>query len=171
MARPGGFDWPGLMRLGLGKSEPSSRHVIIIARIHDQTTGLLVANVSDIATVRDSELQPTQDVASAKTQSFIKGVYLIDEAVVRAEQAATDVVGCSAPTSAGSYGRADALGLEEQREHAFGCCRASLEQAQFGVGCEPGAMGKALEESQAARAQGSFGPHVQSGVNRLLQSV
>ena len=72
------------LRLGLGRTEPSPRHVIIIARIQEQTVGFLVDNVSDIATVRESDIQPTPDVSSSLTQAFIKGVYSIDEELVRA---------------------------------------------------------------------------------------
>lgn len=72
------------LRLGLGPTEPSPRHVIIIARIQEQTVGFLVENVSDIATVSESDMQPTPDVSSALTQAFIKGVYSIEEELVRA---------------------------------------------------------------------------------------
>lgn len=72
------------LRLGLGRTDPSARHVIIIARIHEQTVGFLVENVSDIASVNESDMQPTPDVSSALTQAFIKGVYSIEEELVRA---------------------------------------------------------------------------------------
>lgn len=72
------------LRLGLGKTEPGSRHVIIIARISEQTVGFLVEAVSDITTVSDQDMQATPDTASRKTQAFIKGVFFHNEDMIRA---------------------------------------------------------------------------------------
>lgn len=72
------------LRLGLGKTDPQLRHVIIIAQIGEKTSGLLVDSVSDILTVSDSEMQATPDVASEKTAAFIRGVYTIEDTLVRA---------------------------------------------------------------------------------------
>lgn len=72
------------LRLGLGPTDPSPRHVIIIARIQEQTVGFLVENVSDIATVNESDMQPTPDVSSSLTQAFIKGVYTNEGELIRA---------------------------------------------------------------------------------------
>lgn len=71
-------------RLGLGPTELTSRHVIVIARIDNKSVGFVVDAVSDILSVHTEELQPTPDVASVKTQSFIKGVYLRDDMIIRA---------------------------------------------------------------------------------------
>ncbi|WP_368187481.1 chemotaxis protein CheW [Aestuariibius sp. HNIBRBA575] len=72
------------LRLGLGKTETTARHVIIIAKIEDKTIGLLVEAVSDIMSVSEGELKPTPDVASNQTRAFIKGVYSIEDTLVRA---------------------------------------------------------------------------------------
>ena len=72
------------MRLGLGKTTPQLRHVIIIAQIGDKTTGLLVDSVSDILTVKQQDMRATPDVASEKTAAFIKGVYTLESNLVRA---------------------------------------------------------------------------------------
>ena len=72
------------LRLGLGKTKPQLRHVIIIAQIGDKTFGLLVDSVSDILTVTKNEMRPTPDVASERTAAFIKGVFAFDEMLVRA---------------------------------------------------------------------------------------
>ncbi|AQR63108.1 chemotaxis protein CheW [Brevundimonas sp. LM2] len=61
-------------RLGLGTSEPSARHVIIVARINSKTVGLLVEAVSDILTVSDDLIQHTPDVACDTVRSFVKGL-------------------------------------------------------------------------------------------------
>ncbi|MCA0872272.1 chemotaxis protein CheW [Seohaeicola saemankumensis] len=72
------------LRLGLGKTETTPRHVIIITHVQDRTLGLLVEAVSDILSVRDGEMKPTPDVASPQTRAFIRGVYSVAESLVRA---------------------------------------------------------------------------------------
>src|SRR5260221_12200767 len=51
-------------RLGFAMSEPTARHVIIVAQVGAQVVGLLVDAVSDILTVTDDVIQPTPDIAS-----------------------------------------------------------------------------------------------------------
>lgn len=70
-------------RLGLGTTEPSPRHVIVIALIGENTAGLLVEAVSDIMTVPAEELKPTPEIASAKTKTFVEGVFTVGERLIR----------------------------------------------------------------------------------------
>lgn len=72
------------MRLGLGKTIPESRHVIIIAHIDEKSVGFLVDAVSNIITVNTDEIKPTPEVSSSKTTAFIRGVYTLEETIVRA---------------------------------------------------------------------------------------
>lgn len=65
-------------RFGLGATEPTARHVIIVTQIGRQIAGLLVDAVSDILTATDATIQPTPDVASDVAKSFVKGVLAID---------------------------------------------------------------------------------------------
>ena len=65
-------------RLGLKETEPSARHVIIVAQVGNQVVGLLVDAVSDILTVTGDSIQPTPDVASDMARSFVRGVLAID---------------------------------------------------------------------------------------------
>ena len=71
-------------RLGLGATQPESRHVIIIAIVNDKTAGFLVDTVSDIAMVSESDLQATPNVSSEQTSRFIQGIYMIGDELVRA---------------------------------------------------------------------------------------
>ncbi|NRB35323.1 MAG: purine-binding chemotaxis protein CheW [Rhodobacteraceae bacterium] len=71
-------------RLGLGKAEPSARHVIIIVRPDDMTVGFLVEAVSDILTVSNDEMTPTPDVNSAETKSFVEGIFTHGDQLIRA---------------------------------------------------------------------------------------
>jgi purine-binding chemotaxis protein CheW len=65
-------------RLGLGRAEPTARHVTIVVQIADQVVGLLVDAVSDILTLAAEEVRPTPDVASETTRQFVKGVFAVD---------------------------------------------------------------------------------------------
>ena len=65
-------------RLGFPGSEPTARHVIIVAQIGNQIAGLLVDAVSDILTVTDDQIQPTPDVASEMAKMFVRGLLAVD---------------------------------------------------------------------------------------------
>ena len=65
-------------RLGMKESDPSARHVIIVAPVHQKVVGLLVDAVSDILTVTDDNIQPTPEVSSELDRSFAKGVLAIE---------------------------------------------------------------------------------------------
>jgi len=61
-------------RLGLGRTTPSDRHVIVVARIGEQWVGLLVDAVSDILATTDDTIQAAPDVSCNSVKRFVKGV-------------------------------------------------------------------------------------------------
>ena len=65
-------------RFGLGDTEPSARHVIMVVHIRERTIGLLVDAVSDILQLTDDQVQPTPDVAADEVKAFVKGIFAID---------------------------------------------------------------------------------------------
>lgn len=65
-------------RFGLGDTEPSARHVIMVVHIGGRTVGLLVDAVSDILQLTDDQVQPTPDVAADEVKAFVKGIFAID---------------------------------------------------------------------------------------------
>ncbi len=65
-------------RLGFPSTEPTDRHVIIVAQIGTQLVGLLVDAVSDILTVTDDIIQPTPDVASDTAKTFVRGLLAVE---------------------------------------------------------------------------------------------
>ena len=65
-------------RFGLVTTEPTARHVIMVAHIGGRTVGLLVDAVSDILQMSDAAVQPTPDVASDQVKTFVKGIFSID---------------------------------------------------------------------------------------------
>ena len=71
------------MRLGLGQTEPSQRHVIIVVMIGDQLQGLIVDAVNDIVLVRDDESQPVPDIGGvASAASFLEGLITVEDRMV-----------------------------------------------------------------------------------------
>ena len=65
-------------RFGLRTSEPTARHVIMVAHIGGRMVGLLVDAVSDILQMSEASVQPTPDVASDQVKTFVKGIFSID---------------------------------------------------------------------------------------------
>ncbi|WP_371060099.1 chemotaxis protein CheW [Rhodosalinus sp. 5P4] len=72
------------LRLGLGRTEPTERHVIVIANLGGGTVGLLVEAVSDIITVEAEGLRPTPEVAGGGGNGFVEGVFTVEDALIRA---------------------------------------------------------------------------------------
>lgn len=65
-------------RFGLTTSEPTARHVIMVAHVGGRMVGLLVDAVSDILQMSETSVQPTPDVASDQVKTFVKGIFSID---------------------------------------------------------------------------------------------
>ena len=65
-------------RMGLAMTEPTERHVIIVARIQEPQVGLLVDAVCDIITVDDGSVQETPDVACETVKTFVKGLLALE---------------------------------------------------------------------------------------------
>ena len=70
------------LRLGMPPTEPSPRHVIIVAQLRKKVVGLLVEAVSDILTVTDDNIQPTPEVASDMERTFARGIMAIDKRMI-----------------------------------------------------------------------------------------
>lgn len=62
------------MRLGLGRTETSARHVIVVVQVGGKVCGLLVDAVSEILSIAPERIQPTPDVDSELAQRFVGGV-------------------------------------------------------------------------------------------------
>jgi purine-binding chemotaxis protein CheW len=66
-------------RLGLGRTTPSPRHVVIIVALGAQTIGLLADVVSDILSIDENSVKPVPDVASESTRAFITNIIALDD--------------------------------------------------------------------------------------------
>ncbi|WP_158744816.1 chemotaxis protein CheW [Acidisphaera sp. L21] len=69
-------------RLGLPATNPTARHVIIVAQVNGQVIGLLVDAVSDILTIGDGSIQPPPEVASGRVRTFVQGLVAIEGRMV-----------------------------------------------------------------------------------------
>ncbi|MDM9626373.1 chemotaxis protein CheW [Rhizobium sp. S152] len=69
-------------RLGMPATEPTARHVIIVAQVNRKVVGLLVDAVSDILTVTDDNVQLTPEIASELQRQFARGVLAIDKRMI-----------------------------------------------------------------------------------------
>jgi purine-binding chemotaxis protein CheW len=65
-------------RFGLTTSEPTARHVIMVAHVGGRMVGLLVDAVSDIIQLTDEAVQPTPDIASEHVKTFVKGLFALE---------------------------------------------------------------------------------------------
>lgn len=70
-------------RLGLTTVDASSRDVIIVAMVDGLLIGLVVDGVSDILTVRQSDIQPTPSVGSEGGLGYVQGIMAIDDRMIR----------------------------------------------------------------------------------------
>lgn len=69
-------------RLGMRPTEPTVRHVIIVAQVRDKIVGLLVEGVSDILSINDDNIQPTPDITSDFERAYARGVLAIDKRMI-----------------------------------------------------------------------------------------
>lgn len=69
-------------RLGLGMTEATPKHVIIVIAHDSHTSGLLVDAVSDIITLSAAEVQPPPDVMQAGDDNYIEGIAILDGRMV-----------------------------------------------------------------------------------------
>ncbi|AMN44763.1 chemotaxis protein CheW [Rhodoplanes sp. Z2-YC6860] len=65
-------------RFGLGSTEATSLHVMIIASIDQSLVGLLADNVSDIIAIEPATIKPIPRVSPSKHSVFLKGLATID---------------------------------------------------------------------------------------------
>jgi purine-binding chemotaxis protein CheW len=65
-------------RLGLGRTDPTARHAILVTEIGGRVVGLLVDGVSEILSLPAETLQPTPDVGCQITRDYVRGLLTHD---------------------------------------------------------------------------------------------
>lgn len=69
-------------RLGLPVKEPTARHAVVVVQSNGQVVGLLVEAVSNIMMIAPDAIQPTPEVASDLSKSFIQGIVAAEREVI-----------------------------------------------------------------------------------------
>ncbi|MEP5729680.1 MAG: chemotaxis protein CheW [Sulfitobacter sp.] len=70
-------------RLGLPQREQNERNVIIVVKLEDTMTGLLVDAVSDIIALSQEDMQPPPELSSGNADTVVSALTLIDERMIR----------------------------------------------------------------------------------------
>lgn len=70
-------------RLGLPSGEESSRNVIIVVHVQNQTLGLLVNAVSDILSIPLQDMQPPPELAADVSRTFIHALTIYEGRMIR----------------------------------------------------------------------------------------
>ncbi len=66
-------------RLGLGTTAASKNHVIVIVTVSDRIIGILVDAVSDILSIRETEIRPVPETGAAVEQLFLSGLVTVEQ--------------------------------------------------------------------------------------------
>lgn len=69
-------------RFGMGGTEATPYHVVIIASVQERTIGLLVDAVSDILTVNEDEIRPVPDMERLSAAEFLLGIITVEDHMV-----------------------------------------------------------------------------------------
>jgi purine-binding chemotaxis protein CheW len=69
-------------RFGMGLTEATATHVVIIVSVRDRVMGLLVDAVSDILTVDGSEIQPVPEMERGLSTEFLSGLITVNDGMV-----------------------------------------------------------------------------------------
>jgi len=69
-------------RFGMGRTEPTKMHVVIIVSSGTRTVGLLVDTVSDIISVKEGEIRPVPDMGMQSDDNFLAGLVTSRERMV-----------------------------------------------------------------------------------------
>jgi len=69
-------------KLGMGSTIPNERSAIVVADVRSTVLGLLVDQVSDILTVRRSQIQPLPEIAMLLDKGFSDGIITQDKSMI-----------------------------------------------------------------------------------------
>ena len=69
-------------RFGQGRTTPTNTHVVIIIAVDSRIIGILVDAVSDILTIKDSEICPVPETEKNMENAFLSGLVTISEKMV-----------------------------------------------------------------------------------------
>ena len=70
-------------KLGLGATEPTARHVIIVVALRDRTVGLLVDAVSEILTIKGEAIRKAPSTGAGEDTKSIRGLVSVEDQMTR----------------------------------------------------------------------------------------
>jgi purine-binding chemotaxis protein CheW len=69
-------------RFGLGKSEPTPAHAVVVVALRDKLHGLLVDSVSDIVSCKETDVSALPEALGAAQNPLLSGLITIGEQMV-----------------------------------------------------------------------------------------
>ena len=69
-------------RFGMGETEATKLHVVIIVTVEERTIGILVDAVSDILTANTEQIRPVPEMERDLRERFLSGLITVDERMV-----------------------------------------------------------------------------------------
>lgn len=69
-------------RFGMGLTDTTKTHVVIVVSLQDRMMGLLVDAVSDILTVDSNEIRPVPEMAHSVSTEFLTGIIAVKDNMV-----------------------------------------------------------------------------------------
>ncbi len=69
-------------RFGLGETEATTLHVIVIIAVKDRMVGILVDTVSDILTVSNTDIRDVPKMENLVEEEYLSGLVTIEERMV-----------------------------------------------------------------------------------------
>jgi purine-binding chemotaxis protein CheW len=69
-------------RFGMGETEPTKTHVVVVVGINGRTIGILVDTVSDILTVAEQDVRAVPDMELTVDGAFLNGLITVQDRMV-----------------------------------------------------------------------------------------
>ena len=69
-------------RLGMQTSEPTARHVIIVAKVGEHSVGLVVDAVCETFAINPDQVQPLPELGGEAMRSVVRGFLQIDDRMI-----------------------------------------------------------------------------------------
>ena len=69
-------------RLGMVTSEPTARHVIIVANVGEHSVGLVVDAVCETFAINPDRIQPLPDLGGEAMKSVVRGFLQVDDRMI-----------------------------------------------------------------------------------------
>lgn len=70
------------IRFGQGETDPTKSHVVVIVSIDGKLNGMLVDGVSDILTIKETDVMPIPDTGGEAENPYLEGLISMDEEMV-----------------------------------------------------------------------------------------